>query len=166
MEFVLYLGVFVLFGAVLLWADKATWPVVAAFGGLTAILLVALVWQATRRRTVLLVGEPSDRVDRIGRALEEAGYEVCSCAGPGNRPCPVLLGRDCPISDRPLAALISRSVGDLAPPAPCGPALGVPAVVIQERTQAEPEIVGVFTPTGMERTAGRTIDVLEDLLAA
>lgn len=165
-EFLLYLSVLVLFGAVLLWADEATWPVVVLFGVLAGMLLVAMTWLSTRRRTVLVVGGPAEDVERIDRALERAGYQICSCAGPSNRPCPVLLGHACPIAERPLAAVIYRAAGERGRPAPCGRALRVPTVIVEEHMDSQPALAGAFARVGMDGGADRVVRLMEDVLAA
>jgi hypothetical protein len=165
-EFALYLLVVALFGGVVLWAEDATAPVVILFGVFVGLLAIAMVVFVTRPRTVLVVGEPSDEVERIGRALEDAGYETCTCAGPANRPCPVLRGGVCPIRERPLAALIFHPAGARGRYAPCGPALRVPAVVVEERMEAEPVVSGRFAHVGLDRGADRVVRTMDDLLAA
>ena len=164
-ELVLYVVVFVLFGALLLWVGEATAAVVALFGAFSVALLVVTVASLKRRRAVLVVGEGSE-VERIDRALERVGYDVCSCAGPANRPCPVFSGRSCPIGERPLAALIYHPAGAGARYAPCGAALRVPAVLVEERADAEPDVAGRYARVGFDGGTDRVIRTMEELLAA
>src|SRR3972149_10029388 len=126
-ELGLYLATFVLFGAVLLLADEATWPLVVVFGALAVLLIGAMAWRTARVPTVLVVGSASEEVEALDEALEYAGYEVCTCAGPANRPCPVFQGRDCPLAERPVAALIYPPVGSPARYAPRGAGAAPPA---------------------------------------
>jgi hypothetical protein len=164
-ELVLYVVVFVLFGALLLWVGEATAAVAALFGAFSVVLLVVTVWYLKRRRAVLVVGEGSD-IDRIDRALERVGYDVCSCAGPANRPCPVFSGRSCPIGERPLAALIYRPAGEGARYAPCGAALRVPVVLVEENADTEPDFAGTYARVGLDGGTDLVIRTMEELLAA
>lgn len=165
-ELVLYLGTFVLFGAVLLWADEATWPVVVLFGILATLLIAAMAWRAARAPRVLVVGSASREVEALDEALEYAGYEVCTCAGPANRPCPVFQGRDCPIAERPVAALIYRPAGTTGRYAPCGRALRVPSVIVEQHFEVEPVTGGSMARVGFDRGPDRVVRTMEDLLTA
>ena len=165
-ELVLYLATFVLFGAVLLWADEATWPVVVVFGLLAVLLIGAMAWRTARVPRVLVVGPASEEVEALDEALEYAGYEVCTCAGPANRPCPVFQGRDCPLAERPVAALIYRPVGSTGRCAPCGRALHVPSVIVEQQLEAEPAVVGSMARVGLDRGPDRVVRTMEDLLTA
>jgi hypothetical protein len=162
-DLILYLAVFVLFGSVLLWVQSADWPVIV-FGGGAALVLLALAAVAGRRRPVLLVGEASERVTAIGAALQEEGYDVCSCAGPSNRPCPVLRGRPCPLDERPMAAVICHEDGRLY--APCGVEFRIPFVVAEERFEGEPERFGRAARVGPEESAERVVSRMREVLAA
>jgi hypothetical protein len=162
-DLILYVAVFVLFGSVLLWVQSAGWPLLI-FGAFAALLVVALAGLGTRRRTVLVVGEPSANVRSIDRALEDAGYEVCSCAGPANRPCPVLQGRHCPLGDRPVAALVYHP-GLHGRYAPCGSDLHVPVVVVEDRLDEQPEPVGGVAQVGLDRGVGHVVGRMQDLIA-
>jgi hypothetical protein len=164
-ELVLYLAVFVLFGALLLWVEEATVAVAVFFAAFAVALFIVVALVVTRRRAVLVVGQGSE-VETIDRALERAGYDVCSCAGPANRPCPVLSGRSCPIADRPLAALIYRPADETARYAPCGSALRVPAVIVEERSGVEPAVAGTYARVGLDAGTDGVIRTMEELLAA
>jgi hypothetical protein len=164
-DLLMYVAVFVLFGAVLLWVESAGWPLVT-FGAFAAALLVVLVLLGARRRTVLLVGERSNQLETIERALERAGYEVCSCAGPANRPCPVLQGRHCPLAERPLAAIVYRPTDDGGRYAPCGPEFRVPSVIVEERLEREPEALGTIARVGLDHGADHVVRRMQELLAA
>ncbi len=162
-DLILYLAVFVLFGSVLLWVQSADWTVIV-FGGAAAMVLVALAAVAGRRRPVLLVGDASERVASIGAALEEDGYDVCSCAGPSNRPCPVLRGRPCPLGERPMAAVICHADG--RPYAPCGVEFRIPFVVVEELLEGEPERFGSAARVGPGESSERVVSRMRELLAA
>ena len=163
---VLYLGTFILFGAVVLWAEQAAWPLVPLFGAFAVLLVVASAWGDGRRRTVLVVGERSGDVESIDRALEGAGYVVCSCAGPGNRPCPVFQGRACPLGERPLAAVIYHPAGERGRYAPCGRALRVRALIVEEHLDTEAETVGPVARVGLDHDPDRVVRTMRDLLAS
>jgi hypothetical protein len=163
-ELVLYLATFVLFGAVLLWADEATWPVVTLFGALAVLLLGAMGWRAARVPKVLVVGMDSEDLEELDEALEFAGYEVCTCAGPANRPCPVFEGRPCPLGERPIAALIYRPEGATGRYAPCGRAFRIPAVIVEHRLEGEPAVVGAMARVGLDRGPDRVVRTMENLL--
>jgi hypothetical protein len=165
-EFGLYLAVVVAFGGVVMWAEDATAPVAILFVVSACAVAIALALLGRRRRTVLLVGESSEGVERIGRALERAGFDPCRCAGPANRPCPVLRGGVCPIPERPIAALIYRPETGTARYAPCGPSLRVPAVVVEERMDDEAVVEGRFAHVGLDRGTDGVVRALEDVLAA
>lgn len=165
-ELVLYLATFVVFGAVLLWAGEATRSIVVVFGVLAGLLLLVLAWRAAHVPRVLVVGTDEDRLRDLDEALEAAGYEVCTCRGPANRPCPVFRGRDCPLGERPVAALIYRPAGAAGRYAPCGRALHVPAVIVEEHLDAEPTVAGRMARVGLDRGADRVVRTMEDLLAA
>jgi len=154
----------VAFGAVLLWAEEATWPVVV-FGVLAGLLLLALAWRAAHVPKVLVVGGDEAHLRELEDALEGVGYEVCTCAGPANRPCPVFQGRDCPLGERPVAALIYRPAGAAGRYAPCGRALRVPSVIVEEHLDAEPAVAGRVARVGLDRGPDRVVRTMEDLLA-
>jgi hypothetical protein len=163
---VLYLGTFILFGAVVLWAERAAWPLVPLFGAFALLLVAALALDSGRGRTVLVVGERSEGVESIDRALEGDGYEVCSCAGPGNRPCPVFQGRGCPLGERPLAAVIYHPAGDRGRYAPCGRALGVRALIVEEHLDTEAERIGPVARVGLDHDPDRVVRTMRALLAS
>ncbi|HZD16657.1 MAG TPA: hypothetical protein VE669_00800 [Actinomycetota bacterium] len=165
-ELVLYLATFVLFGAVLLWADEATWPVVVLFGVLAVLLLATFAWRTARVPRVLVVGMDSEELEELDDALEFAGYDVCTCAGPANRPCPVFQGQPCPIAERPVAALIYRPAGSTGRYAPCGRALRVPSMIVEQHLEDEPAVVGTTARVGLDRGPDRVVRTMEDLLAA
>ncbi len=124
-----YLGLLAaasLFGAAVLWAAGTPVAAQVAFLGLSAASLAIMAWRVVRTPRVLLVGEPPGRPRyRLREALDDAGYGLRVCAGPEERPCPVLQGKPCPVRGRPRAALILRRPGDRGPLPPCGEALGV-----------------------------------------
>jgi hypothetical protein len=161
-DLLLYIAVFVLFGSVLLWVQSAGWPLLV-FGAFASLLIAGLAAFADRHRTVLVVGEPSASVASIDDALEEAGYDVRSCAGPANRPCPVLQGRRCPLGERPIAALVYRpAIGGRY--APCGSEFRIPSVIVEERLVDEPEPIGSYARVGLDHGADHVVRVMQGLL--
>jgi hypothetical protein len=138
------------FAAVILWAADAPGAVALTFFALSAALLAAMLATIERRRTVLLVGErPGAPELALIEAFGAAGYGVCRCYGPSNRPCPALRGLACPAwSDRPTAAVILRREGEIGAVPPCGSALLVPSVEVH----GEPSRVVVKT---LDRALGR-----------
>lgn len=164
-ELVLYLGTFVLFTGVLLWADEATLPIVLIAGGLLAVLVAVAAWQIRHVQRILVVGQASAQMDRLEEAVERAGYEVCWCGGPSNRPCPVFRGKQCPLAERPLAAIVYRAEGERARYAPCGAALRIPEVIVEEHLDADPETVGRTARMGLDRGPDRVVREMEQLLA-
>lgn len=163
-EFLLYLGTFALFAAVLLWADDAGLALVVVAAALFAAILVFAAWQIRRSRKVLVVGDASPQTRALEDAVERAGYEVCWCAGPSNRPCPVFRGEPCPLHERPAAAIVFRAAGEHGRYAPCGEALRVPEVLVEEYLEAPPERVGSVVREGFDRGPDRVVRDMEQLL--
>jgi hypothetical protein len=133
-EYLGYGAAVLLFGGVVLWVDEAPAAVVITFFGLSVALIAVMLASLPTRPKVLLVGErPGDPAVELIEAFGKAGYGLCRCYGPSNRPCPVLLGMACPAwSDRPAAAIIMQGEGEGKPLPPCGSALMVPSMVVQE----------------------------------
>lgn len=164
-EFVAYIGVFLLFAAVVLVAEKASGALIAVFFAGAAVLVLVMLAGLRRPAPILLVGERDTAPVRpLGAALDEAGFEVWRCAGPSNSPCPVFLGERCPLADRPAAAIICRDAGDTSPLAPCGQALLIPALAVEAGSSREPEFAGRDARIGWDRGADEVVRVLEDLL--
>ena len=164
-ELVLYVGVFALFGAVLLWLQDATLPITVLFGGAMLTLLAVLTWKVLHVPRVLVVGANSPDIERLDDALELAGYDVCRCAGPWNRPCPVFAGMPCPLGERPTAAIVFRMQGETGRMAPCGAAFRVPEVLVDEHLEAEPATIGSMTRMGADLGTDRLVGEMEKLLA-
>ncbi len=156
-----------LFGGVVLWAGDASVPIVITFLGLGVGLLFLMLVSVRRAPRVLLVGERQDAPAlTVVEALADAGYECCRCSGPENRPCPVLLGERCPAaSHRPVAAVILRHPDDAGPLPPCGQALLVPTVTVEEGSPIAPEVVGRNARVGLALGPDPVLRTLEDVLA-
>jgi hypothetical protein len=151
-EYLGYVAVIVGFAAVVMWAEEAAPSIVAALAAVAALLLLTMLWNVGRTARVLLVGDRDDEpVYLMEERLDDAGFEVRRCPGPGLRPCPVEAGGRCPIHGRSVAAVIVGPSGGAAVGAPCGRALHVPALVVEEDTPAEPQITKVTEDDRQER---------------
>ncbi len=162
-----YMGVVLLFGAAALWAIKAPWTVWAMVFGMGAVLtlLVSLSWGHAPR--LLVVGErPDAPVVPLREALEGAGFELCTCTGPVALPCPVEMGKPCPLADRPVAAVIFRKAGDTGSLPPCGEAFLVPSIAVEEDSDRPTERAGRNARVGWKRGPAEVVHTLEDVLAA
>ena len=73
-------------------------------------------------RSVLVVAYPADERARLGRWLEEEGFEVMSCPGPREPTvCPQIHGRSCPLSQAADVVVIdTQTEGDLVGVGPPG----------------------------------------------
>jgi len=149
-EFLGYGVAVLVFGGAILWAADASGAVVVTFFVLSAALLAVMLTTVRRRAMVLLVGEQPEAPElALIEAFGNAGYGVCRCYGPSNRPCPALRGLPCPAwTDRPAAAVILRHEGETGPIPPCGSALLVPSV----QTREEP---GRVVVERLDRALGR-----------
>ncbi|GIU98915.1 MAG: hypothetical protein KatS3mg014_0531 [Actinomycetota bacterium] len=146
----LYGGAIVLFGGVVLWAAQAPGQVIALAVVLAVALLLAAALALRPEATLLIVGErPGEDLEPVRRVAE--GYRVLRCPGPSDGPCPVLLGRPCPAGPEPAAALVVRHADERGPLAPCGQALSIPEVVIEEGSDRELEIQGRYARLGLDR---------------
>ena len=163
-ELTLYLGAIALFAGVVLWAEKAPASVLWVFGVLFMLLVGLFAWQVVHARRVLVVGSPSPDLGRLDATLEALGYEVRRCAGPANRPCPVFQGRPCPLTERPVAAIVFRDEGEVGRYAPCGAAFGIPEVIVEEHLDAEPAAIGRMARVGADRGPDRVIVTMEQML--
>ena len=163
-ELTLYLGAIALFAGVVLWAQGAPSWVLWVFGVVFVLLAGIFAWQAIRVRRVVVVGSPSPDLGRLDATLEAMGYEVRRCAGPSNRPCPVFQGHPCPMTDRPVAAIVFRDEGEMGRYAPCGAAFGIPEVIVEEHLEAEPAMVGPMARVGADHGPDRVIITMEKML--
>ncbi|HEX9121821.1 MAG TPA: hypothetical protein VF984_00445 [Actinomycetota bacterium] len=173
-EYLGYVAVIVGFAAVVLWAAGVALAVVTTLAAVAASLLLAMLRNVARTARVLLVGDRSDEpVYLMEERLDDAGFEVRRCPGPGVRPCPVDAGRPCPIHGPSIAAVIVGPADGAAMDAPCGRALHVPTLVVEEDTPAEPQVTKVTEDgrqerrgyVGWERGPETVVGTLERLLA-
>ncbi|HZD78517.1 MAG TPA: hypothetical protein VE646_00540 [Actinomycetota bacterium] len=173
-EYLGYLAVIVGFGAVVLWAEEVNPSVVAALAVAAALLFLVMLANIARTGEVLLVGDRRDApVQLMEEILDEAGYEVRRCQGPDVRSCPVDVGDPCPVHCRALAAVVVGWSGGAGVRAPCGRALHVPALVVEEDTAAEPQITTVIDEgwerrgyVGWERGPEAVVGTLDRILTA
>ena len=163
-ELTLYLGAIALFAGVVLWAQDAPAMALWIFGALFVVLLGLFVWQVVHTRRVLVVGRSSAELERLDATLDALGYEVRRCAGPANRPCPVFQGHPCPLTERPVAAIVFRGEGEVGRYAPCGAAFAVPEVIVEEHLDVEPATVGRMARVGADRDPDRIIVAMEQML--
>jgi hypothetical protein len=163
-----YVALLLVIGAAVLTATEANWKVMAVIGAIATLFLSAVLIYPTREPTVLLVGRASDApVAALREELSDAGFELRSCPGPAeDHPCPVTLGRSCPMRDHLLVAMILRPSGETAPTPPCGQALHIPWMAVEEGSTSEPEVVGPYARVGLARGPDELVHVLEDLIAA
>lgn len=153
------------FGAVVAWGAGAGWLGTGSFLVLAAVALALMAWQVVRTPRVVLVGEPARRpLYRLREELDEAGFGFRTCPGPATRPCPVLDGKPCPVGGHPVAAVIFRRRGDAGPLPPCGIALGVPAMSVQEGSDEPPAVGPRRAHLGWGRGPVAAVDTLGALL--
>jgi hypothetical protein len=161
-EFLLYGAVVAVFGGVVLWATDAPGEIWVATAIAAGVLLLVLATMAESRRRMLVVGETADERP-VALAFEAAGYEVWECAGPAEGPCPALSGKPCPMHDRPTAAVIVRHEGEVGALPPCGTALRVPALAVEEGSDREPEFAGRVARVGARRGAEAVVETADRL---
>jgi hypothetical protein len=139
------------FAAVVLSLDGAPSGATVALTTLAGALLAVAAIRNSRTPKVLLVGERSEPgVIELQNALDNGGFGIQTCSGPTAKPCPALNGGFCPIGGHPVGAVIYDPVFYDGPIPPCGPALRIPAVTVQEGSDWEP-VVGdrsAFVGTG------------------
>lgn len=119
------------------------------------------------RATVVLVGElPERRLPTLRQLLEGAGFEVATCPGTAERACPALAGGTCPVGVPAVAAVVLRPSGRASGlPAVCGQALGAPVLVIEEGSDAGPELGDRIARIGQARGPLAAVQALQALLA-
>ena len=120
------------------------------------------------RATVVLVGEvPARRLPTLRGLLEGAGFEVATCPGTAERACPALSGGSCPVGVPAAAAIVLRPSGGASElPEVCGWALGAPVLVIEEGSDAGPEVGHRIARIGQGRGPLAAVQALRTLLAA
>jgi len=162
-----FVALFVVISVGIMSATEGSWKAISVAGAIATVFLVAVYLYPTREPRVLLVGEASGApAERLREALATAGFELQTCAGPGERQCPVTLGEPCPIREHQLAAVILREPGQTMPVPPCGKALGIPWVTVEVGSSAAPELMGPAARVGLDRGPDEVIHTLADLLVA
>ncbi len=162
-ETLLYGGAIVLFGGVVLWAAEAPWQVTTIALVLAGLMLVAAAALLRPAPTLLIVGEPAEGgLGPAGPALE--GYRILRCPGPTRGLCPVLVGRPCPAGGAPDAAVVLRRPDEHGPLAPCGEALGIPQLVVEEGSDRELEVRGRYARVGSRRGPAEVERALDAVL--
>lgn len=163
-----YAAALLLFEAAVLWAADVPPAVVALAVGFGVVFLGVMLAIGSRVRRIVLVGErPDDRVPEFHARLDGKGLELLECGGPSNRPCPVSFGGTCPVADPVTAAVIFRHPDEASRPlAPCGMALHVPSLVVEEGSDRSPEIVPGYARVGGARPLGDTLYALEVITKA
>lgn len=165
-EYLMYGAIVVLFGGVALWATEAPWQAVALSAVAAALLLLAGAVSVRPAPALILVGERSgERLEPLHRALGQAGYDVEVCPGPENSPCPAAHGRPCPAHGRPVAALVIRHPGQTDPLPPCGRALQIAELAVEEGSDRPPELEDGYGRIGIERGTTEVLGTLDRLLA-
>jgi hypothetical protein len=130
-EWWVYAGALLVFGAAVLWGSQTSPAIVLAIAACGAASMLVGVWRSRATKRVLVVGPArTEAVDLVDEALDAAGYELVSCAGPGVRPCPVDSHLPCPIHGPVSGVVIVREPGSIGAPPPCGRALSAPAIAV------------------------------------
>lgn len=129
-EWWVWAGAALVFGAAVVWGANVDAPIAVGIAACGVASMLVGVGRARATRRVLVVGSPrTEAVDVIGEALDDAGYEVLSCSGPGVRPCPVESHLPCPIHGPVAGVVIVRDADDALPR--CGEALSAPEVTVE-----------------------------------
>lgn len=132
------IGVTLAFGALVVGLESDVWT-----GSIVLLVLAATAAAAAFARhvatpkVVLVGGGQRSRMSGLRDALDNEGFAVLSCDGPGGRSCPAWEGLPCPFVHRASAALIATEAAYDGPVPPCGIALGVPAVTVKSAAVAD-----------------------------
>lgn len=165
-EYLLYGSAIVVFGAVVLWATDAPGAAVALAFVLAVGLLAAAALLVRPSPTVLLVGgREGEDLGALEDALRREGFDVETCPGPENSACPATVGKPCPAHGGPIAAVVVRHPDEAIGLAPCGEALRIPELAVEEGSDREPEFAGRYARIGIERGPEAATQTLDRLLA-
>ena len=166
----LYLGLMatcLAFAAVVLRAGGMAWPGVGVPVVLAGALLIVMGWRSVHAEKVLVVGaSKGGRLFRLRDAIDQAGFGTQSCPGPAVGPCPALQGEPCPVHGRLAAVVIDNSADYGGPVPPCGAALGVPALEVEEGSDLPPALGTRYGHIGGARGAVATVEALQAMLTA
>jgi len=164
-DYLLYGGVVVLFGGVVLWATDAPVEATAIAAVVALVLLLAAAVLVRPAPTILVVGERAgEDLEALHRELRRDGFDLEMCPGPENSACPVLSGRPCPAHGNPVAAVVIRHRDETEALAPCGEAFKIAELAVEEDSNREPELVGRYGRVGLERGPEAVGDALDRLL--
>lgn len=164
-DYLLYGGVIVLFGGVVLWATDASWEaaLLAAFVAV-ALLAVTALLARPGPRILVVGGRPEEDLEPLRRQLQADGFVLETCPGPRNSACPVLSGRPCPAHGEPVAAVVIRHAAGTDALAPCGETFRIPELAVEEDSDREPEFVGRYGRVGLQRGPEAVTETLDRLL--
>lgn len=164
-DFLSYGAAIVFFGGVVLWATDASLRAVAFAAIAAAILLLAAALLVRPAPAVLLVGErPDEHLDSLHRAIGEAGFRIETCPGPASGSCPAEHGRPCPAHEHPVAAIVMRHPDETAPLPPCGRALGIVEMAVEEDSDRAAEFEGSYARIGLGRGTTAVVETLDRLV--
>lgn len=164
-DYLLYGGVVVLFGGVVLWATDAPVEATAIAAVVALAVLLAAAVLVRPAPTILVVGERAgEDLEALHRELRRDGFDLEMCPGPENSACPVLSGRPCPAHGNPVAAVVIRHGDETEALAPCGEAFKIAELAVEEDSNREPELVGRYGRVGLERGPEAVGDALDRLL--
>lgn len=156
------------FGAVAMAAAGAGWLPVAAFAAISAVLLLMVLGRALVTPRVVLVGDPDGpaggRLGGMTKALEDAGFAVRACPGPTHRPCPVLQGNPCPLLGGGSAVVVFHPATYSGPVPPCGLALALPQLTVEDRSNRDPDVKEGWARVGGDQGPEAAIATLRALL--
>lgn len=108
----------------------------------------------------------------VQRALEDEGWFVKTCAGPGRTDCPLMGGVRCPVRESADAAIVfvdpaetPRALGT-TPRVRCASASGSPAVLALENRLDPPQYAGGTATVGSLRGPDGMLTAISTLLGA
>ncbi|MQA99803.1 MAG: hypothetical protein GEU78_05860 [Actinobacteria bacterium] len=122
------------------------------------------------RPTALIVERRKGEEGPLRQALEDEGWFVKTCSGPGQHDCPILRGRHCPLRESADAAIVFVEPRDIhlgqVPRLRCAADSSSPGVVAVER-RLDPPSFGSSTATiGALRGPDGILRVVSALLGA
>jgi hypothetical protein len=162
-EYLAYGAVFLFFAGVVLWATE---PMAGGRRRRPERGGPPRDGRARRPAPVLVVGRCRQRLDSLHRAFEDAGFDLEVCPGPENSACPAVHGRPCPAHDHVVAAVVVRHPDEAGALPPCGEALHVPEIAVEEHSDRQIEVDGRYARVGLERGPEAVLDALDRISAA
>lgn len=145
------------------------WTWVALLGACAVLLFLVTLGRLIVTPRVLLVGDPDGglgrrRLGALEQALEDAGFAICTCAGPSQRQCPVLAGNPCPVEGGASAVVVFHPASYTGPVPRCGQALGLPEVRVEDASGLESRVAGQEAAIGSERGVTEAVATLTALI--